>query len=191
VDQKFRVWPGADIDWLLALANIEGMLPGNETGWLIGSATVLLVVFLLVRFNRHKLGALWERWENMPWHVHALTNSVLFGLLAVAWKAIGREFEFRIWGLIAAIHLAQGIYLFLNRNKPVDNSPAAQGRRIMRSALWSFVLLLPLAWMAIQAANGQRFESAVWAFSIGGAAAGAFGLFDSMRKWKALEVRPT
>ena len=167
------------------------MLPGNETGWLIGSATVLFVVFLLARFNRHKLGALWERWENMPWHVHALTNSVLFGLLAVAWSAIGREFEFRIWGVIAAIHLAQGIYLFLNRNKPVDDSPAAQRRRIMRSALWSFVLLLPLAWMAIQAANGQRFESPVWAFSIGVAAAGAFGLFDSTRKWKALEARPT
>jgi hypothetical protein len=166
------------------------MLPGNETGWLIGSATVLFVVFLLARFNRHKLGAFWERWENMPWHVHALTNSVLFGLLAVAWKAIGREFEFRIWGLIAALHLAQGIYLFLNRNKPVDDSPAAQRRRIMLSGLWFFVLLLPLAWVAIQAANDQ-FEGAVWAFSIGAAAAGAFGLFDSMRKWKALQVRQT
>lgn len=167
------------------------MLPGNETGWLIGSATVLFGVFLLARFNRHKLGALWERWENMPWYVHALTNSVLFGLLAVAWKAIGRELEFRIWGLMAAIHLAQGIYLFLNRNKPVDNSPAAQRRRIMLSGLWSFVLLLPLAWLAIQAANGQRFESVMWAFSIGAGAAGAFGLFDDMRKWKALQVRQT
>lgn len=168
------------------------MLPGNETGWLIGSATVLLFgVFLLARFNRHKLGALWERWENMPWYVHALTNSVLFGLLAVAWKAIGREFEFRIWGLIAALHLAQGIYLFLYRNKPVDDSPAAQRRRIMLSALWSFVLLLPLAWLASQAANGQRFESVMWAFSIGAGAAGAFGLFDGMRKWKALQVRQT
>jgi hypothetical protein len=115
---------------------------------------------------------------------------VLFGLLAVAWKAIGREFEFRIWGLIAALHLAQGIYLFLNRNRPVDDPPAAQRRRIMLSGLWSFVLLLPLAWVAIQAANDQ-FEGAVWAFSIGAAAAGAFGLFDSMRKWKALQARQT
>lgn len=167
------------------------MLTGNETGWLIGSATVLFVVFLLARFNRHKLGALWERWENMPWHVHALTNSVLFGLSAFAYKSIGREFEFRIWGLIAAIYLAQGIYLFLSRNKPVDDSPAAQKRRIMLSGLWSFVLMLPLAWVASQAANGQRFEGVMWAFSIGAGVAGALGLFDGMRKWKALQLRQT
>lgn len=164
------------------------MLPGNETGWLIGSAIVLFVVFLLARFNRHKLGAFFERWENMPWYVHALTNSVLFGVLAVAWKAIGREFEFQVWSLIAALHLAQGIYLFLNRNRPVDDSPTAQRRRIILNGLWSVLLLLPLAWVAIQAADDQ-FEGSVWAFSIGAAAAGAFGLFDCMRKW--LQVRRT
>jgi hypothetical protein len=168
------------------------MLPGNETGWLIGSsATVLFVVFLLARFNRHKLGALWERWENMPWHVHAFTNSVLFGLLAAVWKGIGREAEFRLWSVIAAIYLAQGIHLFLNRNKPVDDSPATQRRRVILGGLWALALLLPFAWVVGQAANGRGIESMVWAFSIGVAAAGALGLFDSVRKWRALELRKT
>lgn len=167
------------------------MLPGNETGWLIGSATVLFVAFLLARFNRHKVGALWERWENMPWHVHAFSNSVLFGLLAAAWNGAGREVEFRLWSLVAAIHLAQGIYLFLNRNKPVDDSPAAQRRRVMLGGLWSLALLLPLAWVVGQVANGQGTEGMIWAFSIGAAAAGALGLFDSVRKWRALELRGT
>lgn len=162
------------------------MSPGKETGWLIGSAAALLALFLLARFNQRKLGALWERWENMAGHVHALTGSVLFGLLAVAWKAVGLEFEFRICALLAAIDLVRGIYLFLSRNRPIDDSPAARTRRVMLGGLWSLVFFLPLVWVASQAANGQELEGIVWAVSSGLAAAGAFRLFDSMRKWRAL-----
>ena len=162
-----------------------------QTTWLIGVAIVVFVVFLLARFNRRKLSALWRRWENMPRHIYAFTNSVLFGLLAAGYKGVGREVEFWAWSLIAAICLAQGIYFFLNRNKPVDDSPAAERRRATLGALWSFALLLPLAWVIAQAANGEEIEGAVWALSIGAATAGALGLFDSARKWIAPKARET
>ena len=161
------------------------MVPGNGTGWLIGAAIVVFVVFLLARFNRHKLGALWERWDNVPSHAYSFTNSALFGLLAAAWKLEGREPEFWAWTSIAALHLVQGIYFFLNKDKPIDDSPAAGRRRAMLGAIWSFALLLPLAWVIAQAANGAKIENAFWGFSIGVAIAGALGIFASVRRWRA------
>ena len=168
------------------------MIFGSEgqTAWLIGVATAIFVVFLLARFNRRKLSALWRRWENLPRHIHAFTSSVLFGLLAAGSKGVGREVEFWAWSLIAAIHLAQGIYFLLNRNKPVDDSPAAERRRATLGALWSFALLLPLAWVIAQAANGAEIEGAAWALSTGAATAGALGLFDSVRR-RAPKARET
>jgi hypothetical protein len=159
-------------------------LPGNDADWLLGVASVFFVVFLLARFNRHRLGALWERWENMPPHVHLFANSVLFGGLAVVWKLEGRDPEFWAWSFLAALHLVVGIGLLLDKNKPVDASPAARRQRAVLGAVWSFALLLPLAWMIARAAKGAEIESVFWGLSLGVATAGTVGLFDSVRKWK-------
>lgn len=51
------------------------MVLGNERGWLIGAATVLFVLFLFARFNRKKVGLLWERMGTS-----GKTGLIIFGL---------------------------------------------------------------------------------------------------------------
>lgn len=106
----------------------------------------------------------------------------MYGLLAALWIAQGRQLEFWVWSALAALSFAQGVYLSVNKNKPVDDSPAALRRHGALRLIWDTALLLPLAWVIAQATNGTEMQSSVWALSIGLAAAGAVDI--SIEVWR-------
>jgi len=155
----------------------------REWAWWVGGAIFAFVAFLLLLLNKPKVGADGERWERAPRYIHALTFGVLMALIAAYWRSSGRDLEFWAWSCLAAMFFVQGLYLFRNRNKPLDKSPAAERRRAVLGAIWAGLLFLPLTWTLSLVRGGAEIEDMAWALSIGFALGGAFGLFWSFRQW--------
>jgi hypothetical protein len=158
---------------------------GQEGMWLIAIAFGVFVVFVLARFNRHKLDAWWRRWEDAPRYMHMLAWGVYCVLFA--WLTANRTSDDHLymalaWGVFSALAFAQAAYFFITRNKPIDTSPRAVRRRAMRGILWSVLAVLPLVWMIAQTASGAETANWPWPIGVGLAIAGAIIFIDSVRK---------
>jgi hypothetical protein len=166
---------------------------GALENWLIAIAAGAFVVFLLARFNRHRLGALSARWEKAPRYWHDLIWAAYAALFAWLWMSRINVDPYLPWAWVAlsVMSFVMAIYHFITRNKPIDNSRRAVRRRAMRSLVWSMVLVTPLVWMLVQRAIGAETAGWPWGFAAGAAMAGIFVFLYEIRRLTTPEAEET